>query len=142
MLPKLNILLVDDDDATNYYNKLILTRANIVNTIQIANNGQQALDYLTRKGNFANRPANIPQPDLIFLDLHMPVLDGWGFLDAYNELDEIYRGKIVIMMLTNSPYVQDQLKSKNYNILTKFMKKPLRINMVEEILEKHYSELV
>jgi CheY-like chemotaxis protein len=62
------ILLVDDDETTNHVNKRLLTRLNVAQEIKVVANGQEAIDYLRHGGK-----ADHPTPDLIFLDIKMPV---------------------------------------------------------------------
>ncbi|HEX8015076.1 MAG TPA: response regulator, partial [Flavobacterium sp.] len=71
------VLLIDDDFATNFINKKIVQKANITEHIQVALNGKEAIDYLCNKGKFESQETINPQPQLVFLDINMPVMDGW-----------------------------------------------------------------
>ena len=135
---KLNcILLVDDDSITNMYNEYMLKDAGFSDCIQIVQNGQEALDYLLNEGKYENNSSEFPRPDLILLDINMPVMDGFEFLEEYDKLPENVKGKIVICMLTTS-LLDSDMDRVNANVcVTEFIKKPLEIPILEKvILEK------
>ena len=74
MEKKLNcVLLVDDDNGTNFINRMIIEEAGIADGIEIALNGREAIEYLTGKGKYEKKGSKNPQPDLILLDINMPV---------------------------------------------------------------------
>ncbi|GAB3819143.1 hypothetical protein GCM10028895_17170 [Pontibacter rugosus] len=80
------VLLVDDDDTTNFLNQRLLNEMNISKEIKVLKNGKEAIDYLVK----AYGPVQIDgfkRPDIIFLDIKMPVMDGFTFLDEYQKKD-------------------------------------------------------
>jgi CheY-like chemotaxis protein len=132
MKKKLNcILLVDDNAADNHYHKFIINQMNITDSVQIAKNGLEALDYLQ------NRNENIPQ--LIFLDINMPKMNGWEFLQAYGSLDELQKTQIIIIMLSTSINPNDIKKAETIAEVMDFKVKPLTENMLSEIWEQHFN---
>ena len=103
MKQRLNcILLIDDNDADNNYHKNIIEEMDIAYSVQIAENGLEAIKLLSNK--------NVVQPDLIFLDVNMPKMNGWEFLEAYKKMN--YNSQIMIVILTNS---QNPANKKNTN---------------------------
>ena len=139
-MKKLNcILTVDDNPTENTYHKIQITEADICNHIQIANSGRQALDYLI-KGGEPNQSEEFPKPQLIFLDMHMPSMNGFEFLEEYHKLDERLKSKVVIIMLTTSLSPNDKARAMTYfyKQITEFQNKPLTIKMLHEIVEKHF----
>ncbi len=141
MKRKLNsILLIDDDEDSNYFNKRIIGSHNITEHIQIAETGKEAIDYLTNKGRFAINANGYPAPALIFLDINMPVMDGWEFLEHYFRLPDEQKGKIIVIMLTSSPNPEDVKKSEEIDEVSDFLKKPLTKDLLNEILQKHFPE--
>src|SRR5690606_32947414 len=95
MRKKLNcILLVDDDPDDNFYHQIIINEMNIVNNIDIARNGIEALEYLKTEDQLP--------PDLIFLDLNMPKMNGWEFLEQYKHLGIGQKARVLIVILTTS----------------------------------------
>jgi len=112
------VLLVDDDEPTNFLNKLTLKKYGCAEKIISVFDGQQALDYLDTctDGDF---------PDLILLDINMPLMNGWEFLDEYQQLQFNHKAPVVIM-LTTSVNPDDEEKSKKYNTIAGFLHKPLK----------------
>jgi CheY-like chemotaxis protein len=139
-MPQLNcILLVDDDETTNFFNKYQLEEANICNHIFVANNGLEALNYLSHKGEFENNPENYPKPDLILLDINMPVMDGFEFLEQYGQLPEGERKSIIISMLTTSIHEKDKNKASLSNLVHDYLNKPLEIEDLSKVISKHFN---
>lgn len=127
------VLLVDDDTITNKLNTMVLEKSGVVEHIDIAKNGEEALEFLKKP----MVDESFPRPELILLDINMPVMNGWEFLEAYKTMPEEYQGGIVIMMLTSSLNKTDELKSKNYKI-DKFIKKPLTVDKFLSIVEEAF----
>ncbi len=127
------VLLVDDDNITNKLNTMVLEKSGVVEHIDIAKNGEEALEFLKKP----MVDESFPRPELILLDINMPVMNGWEFLEAYKTMPEEYQGGIVIMMLTSSLNKTDELKSKNYKI-DKFIKKPLTVDKFLSIVEEAF----
>jgi CheY-like chemotaxis protein len=143
MKKKLNcILLVDDDVATNYLTRMVLEEADVAETIETTLNGKEALAFLTNTGKYENNTNDLfPQPSLIFLDINMPVMDGWEFLDAYQKLPEHQRAKIIIVMLTTSLNPDDKIRAETATDVTSFRNKPMTEEMVLDIVRTHFPEI-
>ncbi|MGV3587050.1 MAG: response regulator [Adhaeribacter sp.] len=129
------ILLVDDDETTNYVNKRLLTQLNVAKEIKIMTNGQEALTYLQ---NVAAGKGDI-NPDLIFLDIKMPIMDGFSFLDAFENQDMGNEKPIIVMMLTSSASFYDLERLKNYKKVKKHISKALTKADVREILQEYFQ---
>lgn len=132
MKNKLNcILLIDDNTADNRYHQIIIEEMNICNNIQIVQNGLEALDYLKNENHMS--------PELIFLDINMPKMNGWEFLKAYENLDAKQKAKITIVMLTTSGNPEDKKRAEAISEISGFIVKPLTEEDINEILELHFS---
>lgn len=143
MEKKLNcVLLIDDDFATNFINKKIVQKANIAAHIQVALNGKEAIDYLCSKGKFESQEVINPQPGLIFLDINMPVMDGWEFIDVYKNLvPEERKKEISIIMLTSSFNPADKAKADTIKEIADYRQKTLNETVLHDIVKEHFSKL-
>ncbi|MGB0931619.1 MAG: response regulator [Chitinophagales bacterium] len=126
-----SVLLVEDNEITNFYNKHLFTKNGYVTDVQIATNGKKALDYL--KGVDINS-----KPALILLDLNMPVMNGFEFLDEFEKLEEELREGIIICILTTSLHEEDLEKAKDYAFISQYCKKPLSASQIKNILTAYF----
>lgn len=128
------ILCVDDDPITLMLCKMVITRADFAQQIITAQNGEEALSYfddLRVKNSGTN---NCHYPKLIFLDLNMPVMGGWEFLDHFSQ--EAYRSsfedcKVIVLSSTIDP--DDIKKAKTYPMVLDFLSKPISKEMLESL---------
>jgi CheY-like chemotaxis protein len=132
---KLNcVLLIDDDEPTNFLNQIIIESAGCAEEIKTAQSGREALEYLTQSGSDQSSPC----PDLIFLDINMPAMNGWEFLERYRHLDSHHKGKVMIVMLTTSLFPEDKLRSKEIPEISAFENKPLTEEKLNNILKNFF----
>jgi CheY-like chemotaxis protein len=140
MKSKLNsVLLIDDDEPTNYYTQMIVEESGCTGHIKVAQGGQEALDYLSNTSKQGNAENNYLRPDLIFLDINMPAMDGWEFLDQYKKLNKERHGKVIVVMLTTSLNPDDKTKANEMPEISGFESKPLTEEKLDKILKKHFS---
>src|SRR4051812_37153812 len=128
---KLNcILLIDDDNDDNIYHQIILREMDIVVKIETAGNGLEALEYL--------KDHSRTQPDLIFLDINMPKMNGWEFLEEYRKLDIPDKSQIVVMILTTSANPDDVKRAAEISHVIGFETKPLSLETMVDVLKTHF----
>ena len=90
-----SVLLVDDDDTTNFLNRFFVRQLDTNLIVNTACNGKEAIEFLEQA------PPEENMPCLLILDTNMPVMDGWEFLDTYeNKFDEDFKKNVVVVMLT------------------------------------------
>lgn len=123
-----HLLLIDDSEATNNFHKRLLGKIKFAETVSICTNGQEGLTFL----------ANAKQcPDLIFLDLNMPVIDGFEFLSmVHAPLKKIGNKKPLIVILTSSEENVDRERCKSLYDNIEFYSKPLTIAQIN-VLKSH-----
>jgi CheY-like chemotaxis protein len=132
MKHKLNcILFIDDDEPTNFLNKLIVEQSDCAHQVRVVESGQAALDYLNHDPS---------RPDLIFLDINMPAMDGWEFLEHYKELPKEKKADIVLVMLTTSLNPDDRMKTRTIREVAGFETKPLLQSDLDSLLKKYFPQ--
>jgi CheY-like chemotaxis protein len=131
------VLLVDDDQTTNYLNRLLLQRLGVTDHILVAHDGREALDLLT---TYCVPPT--PQcPRLILLDVNMPGMNGIQFLEAYRQLPLAAQKALVIVMLTTSLHPRDVQRVQALDTVAGFVSKPLTAAKVEAIMTEHFRAM-
>lgn len=123
------ILLVDDDKICNFIAESTLNRLGVAKEVHSALNGQEALDLFN--GYFQGEVA---VPDIIFLDLNMPIMDGFQFIDAFKKLDFPKKENILIVILTSSMNPQDIQQAKSLGI-DHYMAKPINEEKIMTLLK-------
>jgi CheY-like chemotaxis protein len=129
------VLLVDDDENCNYFHKRLLTKMDVVDEIAVASDGKEAIDFLTSHTNNGH-----PQPAIIFLDINMPVMNGWEFLEHYENLRDDQKAQIVLVLLTTSLNPDDREKALNHQYIDDFENKYLTEDAVNKLLQLHFPE--
>lgn len=132
-----NVLLIDDSESDNFYHARKIKKLGITDNIHICYSGEEALDYLRSEFEGIH-----PQPTLIFLDINMPGMNGWEFLEEYEKLKVAQQGEIVLTMLSNSIDVRDQGKAENYKTVRGYYSKPLSEKYLNSILETHFPDYI
>lgn len=128
------ILCIDDDAITLMLCKKVIAKSSFSHEIITAQNGEEALQYFTAIK--ASKNAANTKPQLIFLDLNMPVMGGWEFLDYFNSptFEEFKTIKVVVLSSTIDP--EDLEKSKQYPMVIDFLSKPISHSMLEYLKSK------
>ena len=135
-MKKLNsVLLVDDDETTNYLNHRLLSRMETASDIRVVTDGEEAINYL--KKAFSDTP-DYPRPDLIFVDIKMSGMDGFEFLEEYQKLNADEKQGTVMLMLTSSASFYDLEKLKQFPDVRRHYSKPLTESDVREIIQTYF----
>ena len=128
-----NILLVDDDEINNFISVKLIKKAILNSEIVSCLNGRFAIDQLLSR-DIANLP------DVIFLDINMPIMNGWEFLDEYERLKVDPERKTKIFIISSSVFSNDINKSKSYPSVVDFISKPLNMEKISEVFQR--TELI
>ncbi len=122
------VMLVDDNDTDNFISKRIIEITKFASRVEVKGSGKAALDYLREN---QNQIANLPS--LIFLDINMPIVDGFVFLYEFEKFNEVVRNKCKVIILSSSDNKRDIDKIVNNNHVIKFITKPLTEVALDEI---------
>ncbi len=134
MNKKLNkVLLIDDDRPTNFFHEMILRKMGCVGTVESYRGVEEALNHLKE---LEAQNANLPE--LIFLDLNMPGLDGWDFIESFRKMDSKTKSEIKIIVLTTSVSPIERRRALEVPEILDFKNKPLNSQLMEEILNGHF----
>ena len=123
-----SVLLIDDNDIDNFINQRIITSFYFANRVIVKTSAIGALDFIKQNKESL--------PDIIFLDLNMPIMDGFGFLDEFDKMvkaDLITAGKCKIIVLSSSMSPDDINRASVNPYVHKYINKPLTESYLEAI---------
>jgi CheY-like chemotaxis protein len=126
-----SILLVDDDEINNFISIKLIKKALITSEIMACLNGKFAIEQLVDIQK--KDPNNLP--DFILLDINMPIMNGWEFLDEYKRLNIDPQGKTKIYIISSSVFSNDINKARSYPLVKSFISKPLSVEKIKEMFE-------
>ena len=131
MIQNTKILLIDDSEVDNFINKAIISKEENISQITVMTSGIDALKYLN---DIIEEPEEYP--DVIFLDIKMPRMNGFEFLDEYIKLPEVLLNHSKVYILSSSIDSLDSEKSKSYSVVKKHLTKPLAHHQISDLLEE------
>ena len=126
-----SLCIIDDDPISIFGMKLIIKEFDFCDNISIYNNGEEAITglvELTKEGK--------KLPSVIFLDLNMPIMDGWEFLDDFAKIPCNNRDYVTLYILSSSIDPRDLGRIKNYSMVNRYLVKPLNHQVLKEILSE------
>jgi CheY-like chemotaxis protein len=124
-----NVLLVDDDKIFNFLSEKTLLHMGIANEIHSALNGKEAIDLLNDYFQGSRS-----MPDIIFLDLNMPIMDGFGFIEAFRRLNLPHKEKVKIIIVTSSQDPRDLARARDLGI-EHYLTKPVTEDKLRTALD-------
>lgn len=128
------ILCVDDDSITLMLCKKVIAKAEFSSEIDTCSNGEEALKYFENLKKEKELNTTIVEPQLIFLDLNMPIMNGWEFLDIFSK-SQFYStfSEIKVIVLSSTIDPRDIEKAKQYPMVLNFLSKPITIEILQTI---------
>lgn len=124
-------MLIDDNADDNFLTGRVIRKHNRDVIIVTMESPVKALQYL--------RSEILPIPDMIFLDIYMPVMTGWEFLDEYCKLDKLIQDKIMIVMLATSGDPAHIVRAHDWDCISDYIIKPLTGERMGEISDKYFK---
>jgi CheY-like chemotaxis protein len=128
------VLIVDDDITNNFLSEILIQEMNITDHIFTVYNGKDALTFIKSKYLDESNLLKNSCPELILLDINMPVMDGFEFLEEFEKIPNKSNNKIAIVMLTSSDDKRDVEKASQYSVAG-YLNKPLTEDKINGILE-------
>ena len=123
------MLLVDDDEINNFISIKLIKKALLNTEIMACLNGKFAIDQLVE----IQRKDPDKMPDYILLDINMPIMNGWEFLDEFKRLNIDAAGKCKIFIISSSVFSNDINKARSYPLVKDFISKPLNVDKIKEL---------
>lgn len=125
---KKEIWIIDDDLLYQLLTTKIIEKSKLFFSISSFNNGKKGIEALLNR--LENKE---PLPDIILLDINMPVMDGWDFIEEMGMLESLKNKQITIYIASSSIAIEDKNKSKTYSAILGYLSKPITINDLELI---------
>lgn len=126
-----NLWIIDDDPMSSFYIKRLAELGELAHIITIHNKAQGAIDYLLE-----HKKSDDHLPDVILLDIYMPVLDGWGFLEKYHEIKSELSKPISIYIISSSNHPKDYSKADSFTDVQAYFEKPVTIEILREMVSR------
>lgn len=132
MKPYSSVCIIDDDHIFIYGVKRLIEETSFCDELTVYRNGPDALNELKE------RPKNnLDLPGIIFLDLNMPMMTGWEFLDEYLQIEAQNISRTRVYIVSSSVDPKDLLKIKEYKVIRNYILKPVRVDDLEKIIAEH-----
>ena len=125
------VMLIDDNEIDNLINQKMIEAASIAENIYTHTGAKSAIEFLRNMEKL--EVADKVLPDVIFLDIDMPLMDGFQFLDEFEKLSTVAKKKCKIVMLTSSINPQDFNRSKKYENVKLYLNKPLSHDSITKL---------
>lgn len=125
-------MLIDDNEVDNMINQKLLENAHFAKHIYMYTSGKGALEFFKNIDRNPGFPEELI-PDIVFLDINMPIMNGFAFIDSLNKLSDRITSRLKILLLTQSASPQDMQQAKKSKIVVDYLVKPLNDAMLKEV---------
>ncbi|MBC6988145.1 MULTISPECIES: response regulator [Hymenobacter] len=134
-----NVVLVDDNETTSFLNNRLLSRLGVADQVLTFSQAEQAFDFLWGAGRDQSHTVATDVPELVFVDLKMPGMDGFEFLKLYSALPQDVKQKTVLAVLTTSMHSADTIRVAQHEGV-EYLAKPLTEEKMQKLLKKRFNE--
>lgn len=125
------VCLIDDDNIYQYTARVILESTGLAKQIHSFYNGSEAISYFKDEKNL--QPDTLP--DVIFVDINMPVMNGWEFLEEYHKLYALLPKYIAVYVVSSSVDSSDMQRSRSFKAVSDYLVKPVNRSKYQELME-------
>lgn len=130
-----HVFLIDDDSISNFITERLIVRENLTEHIATFNTAEDALNHLDK----IIKTAVIAFPVLILLDLNMPGMNGWDFLEEYQNFPESFTSNCALYMLSSAVDAKDIVHARSNSLVEDFLSKPLTEEDIAILRERHFT---
>lgn len=128
-----HVMIIDDNELDNFINSKIIESSMFSKKIYVNTNGKSGLEFLENLIKTLGDDFESIYPEVIFIDLNMPILDGFQLLEAINKINNKTLNKSKLVVLTSSAHPDDNKKTKSINESVIYLNKPLTADMLKNI---------
>lgn len=125
-----NLWIIDDDPMASFYIKRLAELGELANIITIFDKARGAMDYLNH-----HKQSQEQLPDLILLDIYMPLMDGWAFLDAFAKIQYQLIKSIDIFIISSSDHLKDINRARSIPEVKAFLQKPVTLEVLKNLVD-------
>jgi CheY-like chemotaxis protein len=127
-----NVMLVDDSELDNFINEKIIESNHFAKKVYITSSAKSALEFINNLIIMGEEYAEA-YPDVIFIDINMPMMDGFQFIELFEKNTERYKKKPKLVILTSSVYHEDIQRAKDISHNIVFLNKPLSSELLSSV---------
>jgi CheY-like chemotaxis protein len=124
-----NLWIIDDDPMSSFYIKRLAELGELANIITIYNTAQGAINYLLHHRNTIEH-----LPDIILLDIYMPEVDGWQFLNELKKIEEQLSKRAAIYIISSSNHPRDLTRAEKFPEVRSYFQKPVTLEVLKEMV--------
>ena len=129
-----SILIIDDDEVNNFICTRIIEKSEMTKNLITYTSAREGLEFLEKQSQDGGQ-----FPDLILLDLNMPVMSGWEFLEEYKAFSGSVSKDVVLIVFSSSVYQDDIDRARSYSDVSDYRSKPITMDVLRDIREKYFS---
>ena len=131
-----HFIVIDDDALNNKICRVCIEKVDKGADVQTFTDPQEGFDYIAREYARTDQSHMVT----LFLDINMPTMNGWEFLEEYRHLKAESKAKIIVVMLTTSLNPDDKERAAKHTEIDVFLNKPLKKEVIEQLTAKYFPE--